>query len=47
MLVEWMEENANRYWLSSGGPLRTPEEGGADVIIVSIQEIYREKFLTI
>lgn len=36
MLVEWIEENANRYWLSPGGPLRPPEEGGADVIVVSI-----------
>jgi hypothetical protein len=35
MLVEWIEENADRYWLSKCGPLRPPEEGGADVIIVS------------
>ncbi|KAH8800507.1 hypothetical protein F5884DRAFT_685789 [Xylogone sp. PMI_703] len=33
-LVEWIKDNANRYWFSSGGPLRKPEEGGADAIIV-------------
>ena len=38
MLVDWIEENANRYWLSDGGPLRPPEQGGADVIIVSISK---------
>jgi hypothetical protein len=31
---DWIEDNAKRYWLSEGGPLRPPEEGGADVIIV-------------
>lgn len=34
-ITDWIEDNANRYWLSEGGPLRPPEEGGADVIIVS------------
>ena len=38
ILVEWIEENANRYWLSEGGPLRPPEQGGADVIIVRIPQ---------
>jgi hypothetical protein len=38
MLVDWIEENANRYWLSDGGPLRPPEQGGADFIIVSISK---------
>ncbi len=33
-LTEWINENAHRYWLSKGGPLRPPSEGGADVIIV-------------
>jgi hypothetical protein len=35
IMIEWIEENANRYWFSPGGPLRPPEEGGANVIIVS------------
>jgi hypothetical protein len=34
-IIDWITENANRYWLSEGGPLRPPEEGGADIIIVS------------
>lgn len=34
-IISWITENANRYWFSEGGPLRPPEEGGADVIIVS------------
>lgn len=34
-LVGWIQDNASRYWLNSGGPLRPPEEGGAHVIIVS------------
>ena len=33
-LNEWIEENANRYWLNKGGPLRPPAEGGADIIVV-------------
>ena len=33
-LMDWIEDNAKRYWLSPGGPLRPVEEGGADVIIV-------------
>ncbi|KAH6983275.1 family 4 glycosyltransferase [Ilyonectria sp. MPI-CAGE-AT-0026] len=33
-ITDWIEDNANRYWLSEGGPLRPPEEGGADVIII-------------
>lgn len=35
-LMDWIEDNAKRYWLSPGGPLRPVEEGGADVIIVRI-----------
>lgn len=34
-LTEWIEDNAHRYWLSPGGPLRPADEGGADVIVVS------------
>ncbi|TAQ85383.1 hypothetical protein B7494_g6288 [Chlorociboria aeruginascens] len=33
-LTDWIEDNAKRYWLSPGGPLRPPEEGGADVIMI-------------
>jgi glycosyltransferase involved in cell wall biosynthesis len=33
-ITDWITENATRYWLAPGGPLRPPEEGGADVIIV-------------
>jgi hypothetical protein len=36
VLSDWIEDNANRYWLSHGGPLRSPEEGGADVIMVCL-----------
>ncbi len=34
-IIDWITENANRYWFSEDGPLRAPEEGGADVVIVS------------
>lgn len=34
-IIDWITENANRYWLSEGGPLRPAEEGGAHVVIVS------------
>ena len=34
VLTSWIEDNAKRYWLSPGGPLRPPAEGGADVIMV-------------
>jgi alpha,alpha-trehalose phosphorylase (configuration-retaining) len=33
-MLEWIHENANRYWLCEGGPLTPPSEGGADIIIV-------------
>jgi len=36
VLTDWIADNAKRYWLSSGGPLRPVEEGGADVIMVSL-----------
>lgn len=35
-IIDWIAENANRYWFSEGGPLRPASEGGADVIIVSL-----------
>ncbi|TVY25528.1 Trehalose phosphorylase [Lachnellula hyalina] len=34
VLNSWIEDNANRYWLSPGGPLRPPAEGGADVVMI-------------
>ncbi|KAL2214190.1 clock-controlled-9 protein [Sarocladium strictum] len=33
-IAHWIDDNANRYWLSEGGPLRPPEEGGADMIVI-------------
>ncbi|KAI0834002.1 glycosyltransferase family 4 protein [Hypoxylon sp. FL0890] len=33
-IIDWITENANRYWLSKGGPLRPAEEGGADIIVI-------------
>jgi alpha,alpha-trehalose phosphorylase (configuration-retaining) len=33
-IVDWIVDNARRYWLTKGGPLRPPEEGGADIIVV-------------
>ena len=35
-IVDWVVDNAKRYWLSEGGPLRPVEEGGAHVVVVSI-----------
>ncbi|EKD13983.1 trehalose synthase [Drepanopeziza brunnea f. sp. 'multigermtubi' MB_m1] len=34
VLEDWIDDNAKRYWLSAGGPLRPVEEGGADVIMI-------------
>ncbi|KAE8146365.1 hypothetical protein BDV25DRAFT_162660 [Aspergillus avenaceus] len=33
-VTDWVNENAKRYWLCPGGPLRHPSEGGADVVII-------------
>ncbi|KAI9830451.1 MAG: hypothetical protein M1819_005703 [Sarea resinae] len=33
-LSDWIQTNAERYWLSEGGPLGPRSEGGADVIII-------------
>jgi hypothetical protein len=33
-IIDWITDNANRYWFSEGGPLRAPEDGGADVVMV-------------
>ncbi|CZS89881.1 related to trehalose synthase [clock-controlled gene-9] [Rhynchosporium agropyri] len=34
VLMDWIGDNAKRYWLSPGGPLRPASEGGADVIMI-------------
>lgn len=34
-VFDWILENARRYWFPAGGPLSSPEEGGADIIFVS------------
>ncbi|KAK9423420.1 putative Glycosyltransferase family 4 protein [Seiridium unicorne] len=31
---DWIVDNAKRYWLSKGGPLRPSSEGGADIIVI-------------
>lgn len=33
-LLDWIQENAERYWLQRGGPLCRSSNGGADVIII-------------
>ncbi|KAI1651328.1 glycosyltransferase family 4 protein [Daldinia loculata] len=33
-ITDWITDNANRYWLSKGGPLRPVGEGGADIIVI-------------
>ncbi|KAJ5665015.1 uncharacterized protein N7477_007463 [Penicillium maclennaniae] len=33
-LVDWIDDNAHRYWIRKGGPLGRPAQGGADIIIV-------------
>ncbi|KAJ5496566.1 hypothetical protein N7463_008553 [Penicillium fimorum] len=33
-VTDWIHENADRYWLTKGGPLDHPSSGGADVIII-------------
>lgn len=33
-IKEWILDNAERYWMGESGPLRAPEDGGADVIII-------------
>jgi alpha,alpha-trehalose phosphorylase (configuration-retaining) len=34
LLDDWALQNAQRFWLSEGGPLRPRSQGGADVIII-------------
>ncbi|WAO87443.1 Glycos-transf-1 domain-containing protein [Fusarium falciforme] len=33
-IIGWITENAHRYWLADGGPLRPVEEGGAHIVII-------------
>jgi len=33
-ILNWITENAERYWLCHGGPLRPVEEGGAHVVVI-------------
>lgn len=35
-IVDWISDNADRYWFSDGGPLCRPDKGGADIVIVSL-----------
>jgi hypothetical protein len=45
ILTQWIDDNAQRYWLSEGGPLRPPSEGGAEIIVVCISlQINPQKF---
>lgn len=37
---DWIQDNAKRYWLAEGGPLRPVAEGGADIIVVSFFSRY-------
>ena len=37
ILTNWIQDNAERYWLSPSGPLRPASEGGADIVIVCSQ----------
>ena len=34
IIIDWITDNAERYWFSDGGPLCRPEEGGADVVMI-------------
>lgn len=33
-IIDWITDNAQRYWFSDGGPLCSPDEGGADVVVI-------------
>ncbi|KAI1811885.1 glycosyltransferase family 4 protein [Poronia punctata] len=33
-ISDWIAHNAESYWLSEGGPLRPPEDGGAHIVVV-------------
>ncbi|CAH0054617.1 unnamed protein product [Clonostachys solani] len=38
-MLDWTAENAERYWLVEGGPLRPPAEGGADIVVIDDPQI--------
>lgn len=40
-LVNWIEDNAERYWIQRGGPLCHSLDGGANVIIVDDPQMPR------
>jgi hypothetical protein len=45
ILTDWITDNAKRYWFSDGGPLKPPEEGGANVIFVSLSlQIFEKRY---
>ena len=33
-ITEWIQQNAERYWLQDGGPMSARSKGGADVIYI-------------
>jgi len=33
-IVDWVDDNAEHYWLKKGGPLSSRADGGADVLII-------------
>ncbi|KHO00424.1 clock-controlled protein-9 protein [Metarhizium album ARSEF 1941] len=33
-IIDWVTDNAKRYWLTDGGPLCMPEQGGADIVVI-------------
>jgi len=33
-IVDWVKNNAERYWLKKGGPLSSRANGGADIVII-------------
>ena len=40
-LIDWIEDNAERYWTQRGGPLCRTSDGGADVVIVDDSQMPR------
>lgn len=38
-IIDWIADNAKRYWFTKGGPLSLPEQGGADIVIVSLNSL--------
>ncbi|KAJ5368974.1 uncharacterized protein N7496_008734 [Penicillium cataractarum] len=40
-LIDWIEDNAERYWTQRGGPLCRTSDGGADIVIVDDSQMPR------